>query len=162
MSTIGYRQTKIAASSILDMLSNCVNNGCSSGLGHFSGLCHIVVRTQGSCHLSGRSLGGVFMQARDKRVTPIKRFVALAGICKTRALAHFGVCASVPIGNVPTSKCDSKSTVTTVRRITSRALPAKCNCRFDNVAQRRSDDAKGAIVFCCLCHVCLFSSLFTL
>lgn len=148
VSTTTYGGTNLAPGTVLAALRKCCNNLCSSGFGHFNGLCHMVVRTSPGDHAGLRSLGSVGIHGKG-RVTPVARFVAVGGMCKPSGVAHFGVFASVGVGNGPTSNCDDNRTVRTVRRMTRRALPAKFNCRFSNVAHRRrdSDNDAATVVF---------------
>lgn len=148
ISTTHYGHTNVSPSSMLSILSYCINNGCTSGVGHFSGVCHIVMRTGPRCELGGRSLSGVCIHSSSKDVTPIKRFIALSGACNPRVLDQFGLFDAVSIGTAPTRKCDSNSTVRTIHRITGGALPTKCKCRFKNASHRRtSSNASFIIVF---------------
>lgn len=148
VSTTTYGGTKLSPDSVLAALRKCCNNLCSSGFGQFNGVCHMVVRTSPGDHAGLRSLGSIGMHGNG-RVTPVARFVDIGHVCKPSGVGHFGVFATVAVGNSPTSKCDSNRTVRTVRRITRRALPAKCKCRFSNVAHRRrdSDNDAATVVF---------------
>ncbi len=149
-----YGETNVSPTSILSALTNCCKNRCISGVGHFSRICHIVVRTSPRCHVAPRALGTAFIHVGSNRVTPLDRFIRLRGMCNTRALSHFGLCGSVTIGNSTTSKCSSKSTVGTIGRITTRALPHGCSFRFTKLSERRRH-AKGGSLIVCLIYIVL-------
>ncbi len=154
MSPTIYGETKISPTAILSALTKCCKKRCISGVGEFSRICEMVVRTSPRCHVAPRSLGTIRIEVSGKRVTPLDRFIRLAGMCKTRALSHFGLCGSVTIGNSTTRKCSSKSTVGTIGRITRRALPEGCKFRFTKLSHRRRH-AKGGTLSVCTVYVIL-------
>lgn len=160
ISTTGYGHTKVSPDTILSTINDCYNNTCVSGCGRCNGMCHIVVRTSPRCHLSRRTLGGVFMHG-NARVTPIDRFIALGRILKPRATGHFGLCDAVATGIGPTSNCSSNRIRGIVRRITTRSLPTNCKCRCNNVTHRRTDDNNTRAIFVCTVYVFLVCLVLT-
>lgn len=160
ISTTGYGQTNVSPSVILSMLNDCYNNTCISGCGRFKGMCHIVSRTSPRCHLSRRTLGGVFIHGKA-RVTPLDRFMALGQMLKPRMSGHFGLFDYVAIGIGPTPKCSANRMRRTVRRITTRVLPAKCKCRCNNVTHRRTGAKNSRALFVCTIYVLLVCLVLT-